>query len=254
VYRAPDTNIPNYTDEMNAILNTIKLRSTFICGDFNIDILKYESHQGTRDFMNVLFNHGCYPIINLPTRIQNRYSLIDNIFTNVTDIDVMNGLLIDDLSDHLPVFALLPHAKKTAQVRKKYKYIRIMNEENLNSFTNALYENNWSDILECVNVNEAFSKFLDFFTRIYNKCIPLKRVKMVDKCNYKPWYTSGLKNACKKKNNLYKNFLKFRSVDSEQKYKKYKNKLPSILRSVERKYYADQLAQYRSDIKKLGMY
>ena len=36
----------------------------------------------------------------------------------------------------------------------------------------------------------------------------------------KPWMTNGLKNACRKKNLLYKEFLKTRTDVSEEKYKK----------------------------------
>lgn len=43
-----------------------------------------------------------------------------------------------------------------------------------------------------------------------------------------PWLTKGLKNACKKKNALYRNFIRKRTKEAEDKYKKYKNKLTSI--------------------------
>ena len=41
------------------------------------------------------------------------------------------------------------------------------------------------------------------------------------------------KNACKKKNMLYKQFLKNRTIERETKYKKYKNKLTAIFRYSE---------------------
>ena len=39
-----------------------------------------------------------------------------------------------------------------------------------------------------------------------------------------PWITKGLRNACKKKNTLYRDFLRHRTKDAENKYKIYKNK------------------------------
>ena len=44
------------------------------------------------------------------------------------------------------------------------------------------------------------------------------------------------KNACKKKNLLYKYFLKSRSKQSEDKYKTCKNKLTTILRKCVKNY------------------
>ena len=46
-----------------------------------------------------------------------------------------------------------------------------------------------------------------------------------------------------KKNLLYKNFLKHRTVQSEVKYKKYKNKLVKILKTTEKLYYNDLLQE-----------
>ena len=48
-----------------------------------------------------------YPIIDSPTRISNQsFSLIDSIFTNVTNHNITSGILINDITDHLPVFAI----------------------------------------------------------------------------------------------------------------------------------------------------
>ena len=33
----------------------------YLCGDINIDLLKYENHKGTRDFLNALFSLGMFP-------------------------------------------------------------------------------------------------------------------------------------------------------------------------------------------------
>ena len=59
---------------------------------------------------------------------------------------------------------------------------------------------------------------------IYNKHCPLVKVCVNQKYNDKPWFTTSLKNACRKKNTLYLKFLKCRSSEANQRYKKYKNK------------------------------
>ena len=61
--------------------------------------------------------------------------------------------------------------------------------------------------------------------------------------------TKSLINACKKKNLLYRQFLKKRTDECESKYKKYKNKLTAILRYCEKQYYTDILDYNKGNIK-----
>ena len=80
-------------------------------------------------------------------------------------------------------------------------------------------------------------------------CCPVKKVNINKKCIDKPWFSPGLKNACKKKNCLYKSYLQTKSKAVLQKYKKYKNKLVSILRNEEKRYYSTVVKNSHSDIK-----
>ena len=64
----------------------------------------------------------------------------------------------------------------------------------------------------------------------------------------KPWLTKGLKNACKKKNTMYKEFLKQRTLYNEDRYKRYKNKLTKILRRSKKMYFDKLLKEHKNDI------
>lgn len=76
-------------------------------GDFNINILNIDSHQPTYDFINLMSSNGLYPLISKPTRITgSTATLIDNIFTNNLEFNMVSGILYADLSDHLPVFQI----------------------------------------------------------------------------------------------------------------------------------------------------
>ncbi|CAH3039726.1 unnamed protein product, partial [Pocillopora meandrina] len=73
--------------------------------DFNLDLLQYNHHVPTQEFIDSLFSHAFLPLISNPTRLTS-YSatLIDNIFTNNLAPSVYSGIILNDLSDHLPVF------------------------------------------------------------------------------------------------------------------------------------------------------
>ena len=54
-----------------------------ICGDFNIDLLYYESHLNTQHFVDLVFGSGFFPLISKPPFITDTSAtLIDSILTN----------------------------------------------------------------------------------------------------------------------------------------------------------------------------
>lgn len=61
-------------------------------GDFNIDLLKYNSHIGSENFINTLSSFFFQPQILQPTRITDHSStLIDNIFFNSAEHFIIIG-------------------------------------------------------------------------------------------------------------------------------------------------------------------
>ena len=56
------------------------------------------------------------------------------------------------------------------------------------------------------------------------KNCPVREDSRKNRHKNKPWISKGLHNACKKKNTLYREFVKHRIKEAENKYKKYKNK------------------------------
>ena len=59
------------------------------------------------EFIDIMFNAGLHPVILKPTRITSSTNfLIDNTFTNCINDDIYSGLLINDLSDHPPIFII----------------------------------------------------------------------------------------------------------------------------------------------------
>ena len=76
-------------------------------GDYNINILNSETHQGSNEFVNMMSSYAFVPLISRPARVTaDTATLIDNIFTNniVNFGYSLNGVLVSDISDHYPVF------------------------------------------------------------------------------------------------------------------------------------------------------
>ena len=92
IYRHPNGNLDNFQEYMNSTLDTIQRQNklSLMMGDFNLDLLKYETHNGT-DFGTSLF----HPHILQPTGITDHTAtLIDNIFFNSINYYTLRGKLV----------------------------------------------------------------------------------------------------------------------------------------------------------------
>ena len=107
IYRSPDQDINEFNRFSEDILSKVtkdENKLFYLMGDFNINLLYYDTHTPTADFIDVLNSFSLYPSITKPTRITSKTAtLIDNIFTNSYSKQTA-GLILTDISDHLPIF------------------------------------------------------------------------------------------------------------------------------------------------------
>ena len=80
-----------------------------------------------------------------------------------------------------------------------------------------LKETNWNTVIRSENVNIMYGTFSEKLANIYNKNCPIVNEKVKKNRTDKPWMTKSLINACKKKNLLYRQFLKKRTDECESK-------------------------------------
>lgn len=82
-YCAPGSDLNIFSEQLFDIVKFAKGRKLFICGDWNIDLLKHEVNSDTNCFIDNCFSSGIYPLIIKPTRVtETSATLIDNIFTS----------------------------------------------------------------------------------------------------------------------------------------------------------------------------
>jgi len=124
------------------ILNTRKERPTFITGDFNLDLLKSDTHVLTGEFLNHLTSHSFLPTIHKPIRITDTSAtLIENIFINTILFRFEAAIVYSDISDHYPIIIRLDFKiqKQNVVPLKRQKY----DTECVIKFKNALGRINW---------------------------------------------------------------------------------------------------------------
>ena len=250
IYRPPDSNIDSFVESIAETLNILNNENkvVYLMGDFNINLLNYNTHRSTKEFIETLFSYSYLPLINKPTRVKgNSASIIDNIFSNDTQNQLYSGILYTDLSDHFPVFGILN--SEVSQTRNKSITKRCINDNNINKFKEMLLITDWTQVMGNGCCQEAFTNFHTKYSNLYNECFPFITVKTTYR-NKKPWLTTALKNSIKTKNKLYIKYIKCSTEENKTTYFDYKRILNKLIRQCEREYYDYQFQQNVGNIRK----
>ncbi len=254
VYRPPGQDINEFNDFIDKILTnaTKNPKIVYLMGDFNINLLNEDIHSLTNDFVNIILSHSLYPSITKPTRItSNTATLIDNIFTNST-AEQTSGIIMTDLSDHLPVFICTDlNISRKFQSENSYHEVRQYTCENVDKLKSELKTVEWGNICNSNDVNVSYTNFINKYNEIFERCVPLKKKKIHSQNSTpkSPWISLALLKSIKRKNSLYKKYLKNPSTKNCDTYKTYRNKLHSTLRMAKRNYFSDILEKERNNMR-----
>ena len=105
IYRHPSMDLIDFNrNYLNQLLENIskEQKSIFLLGDFNVNLLHYSEDNLTNEFLDSLASNSFIPLISQPTRITSHSNtLIDNIFSNGIDPDLISDNWTATISDHL---------------------------------------------------------------------------------------------------------------------------------------------------------
>ena len=83
--------------------NSREQKYIFLLHYFNVNLLNYNEHNQGNEFLDSHASNSFIPLILQPIRITSHSNtLIDNIFSNVIDPNVISGNLTATISDHVP--------------------------------------------------------------------------------------------------------------------------------------------------------
>ena len=193
IYRLPlydSNNLTSFTNEYIDILNTLRNRSKFVylCGDFNIDLLKLNSNNNYNMFFDNVISSGFVPKITLPTKICDTSStLIDNVYTNTIDKKHTSGILIRPISDHQMYFCILNENYTKANNAHRYIEVEICNEYSIDQFRNEIANANIYDKLDLspsANPNKNYELLAEQLQIAKSTHMPIK-IKRFNKRKHK---------------------------------------------------------------------
>ena len=254
LYRHPNGSFETFLDYVNSTVKKIHQENKLclIMGDFNVDLLRIDSHPGSENFINTLGSFFFQQHILQPTRVADHSStLIDNIFFNSIEHFIISGNLVYDLTDHSPNFIILNKFSSLPSSVKVYK--RDYFKFNQAFLISEIQTVDWQIVFTSdTDPSCMFDCFYSKISQIVDKHIPIKQLSRRElKFKSKPWITSAIKRSIKVKNNFYKKFLKTKSSYYHSKFKYYRNKINHLLKLSKRKYYNQYFLENSNDIKRV---
>merc|ERR1739838_322599 len=189
IYRPPDSNMAQFTNKLNLVLDKLKDKRCYLMGDFNLDLIKSDHHEATANFVSDMSSAGLHPLISLPTRITSHSAtLIEYIFTNDICTNISSGVLFSSISDHLPAFAFFGDSG-VIPTGPCFTLKRKIGVEGKEEFRN--WVKNWGKNFapKAGSVAEDSVKFENELGDVYNLCFPLKKIRIRKIDEKKPWLT-----------------------------------------------------------------
>ena len=172
-----------FIHHLNQMLEKVskEQKQIFLLGDFNINLLNYNTHQPTNDFLDSLASNTI-PYILQPTRLTSHSkTLVNNIFSNILSTKVNSGNLTATISDHLPQSLFAPNILSNPSYNRSNVFERDWSKFNKKNFILDYFEKNWSDILQLdqQNVDLYIESFLKIINSILDSNAHFKRVKKI---------------------------------------------------------------------------
>ena len=201
-HNSPETFLKYFEETVENL--SISGKPIYIMSDTNLNLLHFNSCNYVQDFLFTLQSLNLTPTIDKPTRVhRNSATLIDNIFTNKVEENIISGNLISDVSDHFAQFCI------SQSPISKEKPARLLSRDFSNfterNFINDLLLINWDHSVPDneTNVNKLFFSFYNKLNKIVNKHAPFKSISRRNvKCFSKPWITTGIRKSIQTKNKL----------------------------------------------------
>ena len=113
--------------------------------------MNYNEYNQTNEFLHSLASNSFLPLILQPIRItthSNTLTLIDNIFSNVIDPDIISGNLTATISDHLFQFAIIHNMFCNILGNKSNIYERDWFKFDSENFMLDNFSVDWEDLLK----------------------------------------------------------------------------------------------------------
>lgn len=264
IYRPPCSNVANideFTEDLSRIFyNLRKFKDILITGDFNLDLLKYKDNVHISQYLDNFIANNYIPKITFPTRLTHQHgTLIDNCFMKINNMlhEVKAGILVKNISDHLPIFISFNCFKSVINSIKLVKVFSGGNEA-ITKFRQFMVDSNVENRLKKdsnADPNDNYEILSRYLSKGINEFFTIKTVRYKKhKTKKSPWITFGIIRSIRYRDKLYTS-LKREIINTEAYYikktnlKTYNCILRQCIRSAKKGYYYNCFENTKNDIK-----
>ena len=184
-------------------------------------------------------NHFSYmfnlkQLISNATRVaKNSQSAIDLIFCSDQEKICQSGVLCTGLSDHFITYCSRKVVKGQINKHKTIK-IRSMKNFILESYKDKLNAIDWSSVLDCSNVSEAWYNFKTLLLQVIDDVAPIKEVRL--KQRSEPWFDSDILEAIQTRDKALYKYRNSKNLDDYSVFKKFRNTVQNKVRKAKARY------------------
>jgi hypothetical protein len=242
LYRHPFTNVRPFTSYLGEFLETFTARNTKLTmlGDINIDLNK--SNTPSLEYINTIRSVGFSTLINQPTRIfyyehsnAVSYSTLDHIITNNSSSFKKVGILIAEISDHLPIFGFMSLSKPSRMKSLQNTYRRFFHESKKDKFLKCLDEKLKTVDLN-INPDPLANLIIKSTQEAIDETFPLKKVSKKRALNIiNPWMTKEILREQCERDKFRKNLIKSGHLENSPEhieYKRIRNKVNKMVPNI----------------------
>ena len=253
IYRQSNNpNLEAFQSKMGNLLKAIDKRKNeiVIAGDMNLDLLKYESHQHTANYLDLVTSYGFLPRIVRPTRIQKKSAtLLDHILTKDSETSLASGIIDTEIAgnggytDHFPTFTVL----KAKSILKKQKIFTkcYFTPEGNTTRKERLVQENWEEVYASEDPNTIYDLIQEKYGKHYHETKTTRTCKTgTNKYKREPWMTPELLADMRKRDRLAK--IKERRAD----YKKLRNEIVTKTRKARKEHTGKLIKESIGNMKK----
>ena len=161
---------------LNKLLENIskEQKSIFLLGDFNVNLLNYNEHNQTNEFLDSLASNSFITLILQPTRITSHSNtLVDNVFSYIIS-DIISGNFTVTISDHLPQFAIISNMFTNIPDNNSNIYQRDWSKFDQQNFILDYFSVDWEGLLKIIELNadDSTKIYLDKINVVRYLCTP----------------------------------------------------------------------------------
>ena len=226
-YRPPNSDISNFIEYVESTFTKFNKNkyNVFLMGDFIIDLLR-DSHSNTNDFVNSMISHSFLPHILQPSRVTDHSAtIIDNIFSNITDFETLSGNITALVADHFAQFLLIKkcYISYKSYSYSVYDYSNFAKEKFIHDFSLL----DWSFLHNYeLSVNDKFDNFYTKSVACIDSHFPKEKVTRKNiKLRTKPWINGEIQKLMSCRDKL---FIKMNNGPTESNkylYRKFRNRV-----------------------------